>query len=375
MINSLPEWTAYFNRIYTKLSLAKQVMDNIGTDPWGSTPPTVRRFIESRSDYQQLCDEVVYILKKRIRDCGIEVASISSRAKTLSSFLEKLERKSYDDAFCEVTDLAGVRVVALYSRDLPIIEEVIRKDFEIVEKVDKLNEMEVDQFGYGAIHFVIRLGEHTSGARYDDLKELVCEIQTRTVLQDAWAIIQHHLVYKRESDVPRELQRKLNSLAGLFETADDQFQSIRDLREKYIADVRDLSLNREAFLQTPVNADSIEEYLRWRFPDRVISFGEKLGGIMTMLSVYKNEPMTFRDIEEIIEQTKSLRDKLRNAIWPSLKLYLEENYETNINNPTAVTELVWGLSLLDENILHDPRLPILYKEGIMKLRSGLSSNN
>jgi ppGpp synthetase/RelA/SpoT-type nucleotidyltranferase len=69
--------------------------------------------------------------------------------------------------------------------------------------------------------------------RYDDLKKLVCEIQVRTVLQDAWAIIDHHLSYKQESDVPKILRRKLNSLAGLVETAHDQFDQC-GMNEKII---------------------------------------------------------------------------------------------------------------------------------------------
>lgn len=168
----------------------------------------------------------------------------------------------------EITDLTGARVVCLYRSDLAKVAEVVRRKFDLIEELDKARELDVDQFSYGAMHFVVRLGKRSAGARYDDLKQLLCEIQIRTVVQDAWAIIQHHLVYKRESQVPTQLQRKLNSLAGLFETVDDQFESIRKERETYLAGVRESVEQPDAFLRTDLNLDSFAEYLNWRFAGR-----------------------------------------------------------------------------------------------------------
>jgi putative GTP pyrophosphokinase len=197
---------------------------------------------------------------------GIEVASITSRAKTLPSFLGKIGGKPADDPLSEITDLAGVRVVCLYRSDLPKIEQVIQEEFQVKEKVDKLEEQGADRFGYGAIHFLVSLGKKSSGARYDDLKGLLCEIQTRTVAQDAWAIISHHLLYKQESAAPSALQRKLNSLAGLFETADDQFDAIRLQREAYLREIQEKKAVPDILAQE-LNLDTLMAYAQWRFPD------------------------------------------------------------------------------------------------------------
>lgn len=270
-------------------------------DPWLTRPDLIRHFLDIRPSYEDLCRETQYILTKKIKDKNIEISAITSRAKTLNSFLEKLDRKPYEDPFDEITDFAGTRVVCLYIDDIPLIEKIIRKEFNVIEKVDKLSEKSADQFGYGAIHFVVRLGEKASGARYDDLKRLVCEIQLRTVLQDAWAIIDHHLVYKNEAAVPKALQRKLNSLAGLFETADDQFQQIRKQRSEYVEEIRKSTEAPKEFLARALDLDSYREYLKWRFPDQPLEAFENQTGIH--LTVYQKAGFkTLGDLQQAFDE-------------------------------------------------------------------------
>jgi ppGpp synthetase/RelA/SpoT-type nucleotidyltranferase len=240
---------------------------NSGLDRlWRSRPEVIAEFVARRPDYEQLCAEVHYILERRLKARGVEVASIASRAKTLPSFLDKIGGKPPDNPLSKVTDLAGVRVVCLYRSDLPKIEEVIREEFQVKEKVDKLEEHGADRFGYGAIHFVVSLGKKSSGARYDDLRGLLCEIQTRTVAQDAWAIISHHLLYKQESAAPSALRRRLNSLAGVFETADDQFDALRLEREAYLREIEAKKASADILAQE-VNVDTLNAYVRWRLPN------------------------------------------------------------------------------------------------------------
>src|SRR5215218_5272203 len=234
---------------------------------WKENTESIKRFIDGQSDYEKLCAEVAYILNRELNKEEIEFSTITYRAKTLNSFLEKIQRKAYRDPVSEITDFAGVRVVCLYIDDLPRLERVIDEQFEIVEKIDKLTNRKSDQFGYGAIHFVVRLGKNASGARYDDLKNLVCEIQTRTVLQDAWAIIDHHLVYKNESNIPTVLRSRLNLLAGNFKTTDEKFSDLRAEREEYLKRVAASEINSEKFLENELNLDSFVRYAQWKFPE------------------------------------------------------------------------------------------------------------
>lgn len=271
------------------------------SDPWVSSPDLVREFMGVRPSYEELCREVEYILRKRLGGSDVEISAVTSRAKTLNSFLGKLVRKSYADPLSEVTDLAGVRVVCLYLDDIPAIDQIINDEFRVVERVDKLAEKQPNEFGYGALHFIVRLGKRSSGARYDDLRNLPCEIQVRTALQDAWAIIEHHLVYKSESAAPPEIQRKLGRLAAQLEDADDRFQQIRRERTVYVEAIRESTGERERFLATRLNLDSFKEYLVWKLPDRPVELGA--GQMGFNLKVLQDAGYsTLDDIEQALDQ-------------------------------------------------------------------------
>jgi len=277
---------------------------------WDERPEIIRAFIEIRQQYEQLCSEIAYILRKRMNDNEIEFSTITSRAKTLKSFTEKLSRKQYDEPLKNVTDLAGVRLVYLYKSDRSKIEKIIEAEFEVIEIVDKVEEQEADKFGYGALHYLVNLGRKSSGARYDDLKGLICEVQVRTVLQDAWAIIDHHLSYKHESDVPKILKRKLNSLSGLFETADDQFDRVREEQEEYRQTIKNTLKSRSKFLEQETDLDTFTEFLKWKFPKKGAAAGNRhLSRILSVaLSLGYNK---LSDLNKMLNRTQKARAAMR----------------------------------------------------------------
>ena len=261
---------------------------------WSEKTEIIKHFIDQRADYEKLCAEVAYILNRELGKNQIEFSAITHRAKTLNSFLEKIQRKSYHDPIAEITDFAGVRIVCLYVDDLLKVENIIAEHFEIVEKIDKLTDKKKDQFGYGAIHFIARLGKSSSGARYDDLKNLVCEIQIRTVLQDAWAIIDHHLVYKNESNIPTILKSRLNLLAENFQAADEEFKSIRTEREEYLTGIAESENNEDLFLNNELNLDSFVRYAQWKFPK--LPSGEQVLDVPFFL-----KPLTEMNLKKLVD--------------------------------------------------------------------------
>ncbi len=75
---------------------------------------------------------------------------------------------------------------------------VIESNFDVRERIDKAAELGVDRMGYNGKAFVVALRTRYAGGRYEGITALNCEIQFRTILQDAWAIIHQQLVYKNE---------------------------------------------------------------------------------------------------------------------------------------------------------------------------------
>jgi hypothetical protein len=83
-------------------------------------------------------------------------------------------------------------------------------------------------FGYRSLHYVCRAeGGLPAEARF--------EIQVRTLLEHAWAEIEHDLGYKSPEAIPAAARRRLHRLAGLLELADQEFGAIRRELDAYAA--------------------------------------------------------------------------------------------------------------------------------------------
>jgi ppGpp synthetase/RelA/SpoT-type nucleotidyltranferase len=251
--------------------------------------------------HQRLCDEVKYILEKKIKMLDVEVGRLSSRAKTLASFCEKIERKHYKKPMEEIADLSGVRIVYLYASDRDKLERLVEEEFEVLEKVDKVNDQGVEKFGYGALHYIVALKEQHAGARYDDLRGIRCEIQIRTILQDAWAVVAHHLSYKHENDIPNELKRKLHALSGMFETADDQFERLNLARIEYQNNVKaSIISNSEMSLEAELNLDNLLAYMAWKFPRRDTSSRDSAADLLEELHRFQYGKL--KDIDSAVNR-------------------------------------------------------------------------
>jgi putative GTP pyrophosphokinase len=309
-------------------------LENAVSQAWKDKPETIRSYYENLSTYQRLCEEVEYILDKKIKYSGIKIGSLTSRAKTLESFCEKIQRKKYDDPMREITDLSGVRIVFLYSSDRIRLEQLIESEFHVIEKVDKFAQQKVEQFGYGALHYIIKLKEQHAGARYDDLRNASCEIQIRTILQDAWSVVAHHLSYKQEEDIPNELRRKLHALSGLFEIGDDQFEGLNRSRTEYQLRVAEsLDSAAETSLDTDLNLDSLLGYLASRFPDREPSTQDNVADLLHELNKFGYKSL--REVEEVIKAAL-------DALLAQEKVYPPSNSDTDEETQYVGVGLVRG---------------------------------
>jgi putative GTP pyrophosphokinase len=114
------------------------------------------------------------------------------------------------------------------------VDEVLKTEFEIVEKSNKgMQLIASDRFGYQSIHYLVRIKSDRGGlAEYERFAGHLAEIQVRTILQHAWAEIEHDIQYKSSISIPTEIRRRFVALAGMLEIADREFQAIEDANKR-----------------------------------------------------------------------------------------------------------------------------------------------
>lgn len=195
---------------------------------------------------------------------GLPIHTIEARAKTILSFANKATKPSREDAskpeypspLKDITDLAAARIITYFPDALRQVEEIIGKEFTVIERSDKSVAFEKSgRLGYQSIHFLVRLGPARAPLReYSAFADLVCEIQIRTILQHAWAEMEHDIQYKSPEQIPTEIRRRFAALAGLIEIADREFQAIQDAD----ADLKN-SIKALLVTGTPVISESTSE--------------------------------------------------------------------------------------------------------------------
>jgi putative GTP pyrophosphokinase len=286
--------------------------------------------------YEKLVDEVHFALNREIAKEGIKIASLERRVKSKDSFLDKIERKRYENPLEEITDIAGVRVVCLFEIDVEIIGFLIRNLFDVKASESKTELLGFDKMGYQGDHYVVSLGlgpRRFSGPRYDDLVGYKCEIQVRTILQDAWAQLSHHLVYKSEASVPDPVKRKLNNVTSLLEIAQGVFDDAERTREDYANDIEGIQKESlSEFLSQPINRETLAAYSRWKYPDLPISG--------------KAQELLIRDLDH--DRYKTLSDLNRVVVEASdaVHLYQKDRPEWFKNGTDFLTK---SLGFVDEN--------------------------
>jgi len=192
-------------------------------------------------------------LSDAFRQAGLLVAAIESRVKAYDSLAGKLELKGHKYAsLADITDILGLRVITFYIDDVDKVASAVERLFEIdwENSIDKRKIHEIDSFGYLSLHYICSVKDFPY--RF--------EIQMRTLLQHAWANMDHDTGYKSGVEIPKRYMRNMSRLAGMLELVDDEFSKIRieltDYRRKVQSLVRSGNLS-----EVPLDGDTFRSYL------------------------------------------------------------------------------------------------------------------
>ncbi len=209
---------------------------------------------ETYQSYTEYFNEIMKKVVEKLQN-NIKLSAqptYKSRVKSFDSYYKKVIRLKPQKVTekCDLiylTDMMGIRMICAFLEDINLAVEQIKNLFEIKEVEVKGAEKKFSEFGYESTHVLVGIPKEfipPLTGKYENLKpisaEIVCEIQIRTILQDAWAEVEHELIYKSEfSPFDMPLRRKLASMNASLSLADIIFQEIRDYQNKLQGEIEE----------------------------------------------------------------------------------------------------------------------------------------
>jgi ppGpp synthetase/RelA/SpoT-type nucleotidyltranferase len=181
------------------------------------------------------------VLEKHIwqalRDSNLRPLMVAARAKSLESMRAKLLQKPYKRPRSQLTDRLGVRVILYHAREVDDVADLLRQTLTVREShsSDKRLTLGLREFGYRSYHLVASLHDTTTSTpQLRELRGRVFEVQIRSLLEHAWAEIEHEVVYKSDANWPREIKRRFASIAGVLELLEHEFEELEGSAEHLI---------------------------------------------------------------------------------------------------------------------------------------------
>jgi len=188
------------------------------------------KFITARDhitkDLIEAVEKSVYCLSSR--------PTVIGRSKEFDSYYKKYLKLLKENPGCEplITDLIALRVICPFLEDQAAVEKLIREHFTVLELDRKGAHFSFKEFGYESVHLLIEIPDELI-AKYGDCGTKAAELQIRTILQDAWAEVEHELVYKAEfTPFDDPMKRRLAAVNASLSLADSIFQEIRSYQRQ-----------------------------------------------------------------------------------------------------------------------------------------------
>ncbi|MBE0502191.1 MAG: RelA/SpoT domain-containing protein [Desulfuromonadales bacterium] len=199
-----------------------------------------RAFYDSHSAlFDKVLKDYIQIISTLLQDEAVgEVTKIEGRVKDREECIKKFHRKYQNRLESDekpyrikdyLSDLIGIRIICLYEDQIELVSAVLKKHFTIIDVTDKISAVENTEasFGYKGLHMDISLTpEMTCQSKYQACADYPFEVQIRSLIQDAWSVLDHKIKYKKS--IPNALKRRINLLSALFELADREFKEIRN---------------------------------------------------------------------------------------------------------------------------------------------------
>lgn len=155
------------------------------------------------------------------------IEHVRARLKSPASIIEKARRigcaMEFDEIERHVLDIAGVRVVCSFVSDVYTMFDLLTShpDVTVLEVEDYIADPKPN--GYRSLHTTLTVPVLQS----DGIRDVVVELQFRTVAMDSWASIEHKLLYKYDGRVPDTLAEALRLASEEARVLDERMEHLR----------------------------------------------------------------------------------------------------------------------------------------------------
>lgn len=259
-------------------------------------------------------------------DAGIDPHAIIYRVKSRTSAEYKIDK--YRDkygSFSELHDMLGIRVITHLGSEVRSVVKALEENFSIDDdrSKNKADILDAEKFGYLSVHLIAAVDDgrkkFPEWARFSNVE---FEIQVRTVLQHAWAEIEHDLGYKSpHGTISKGYRRRFARLASLLEIADEEFDKLaKELlarEEKITSDLRKMN-------KTSIDAKSVRKFALTN--ETIRSIESRVAEDLSLeLSPAENvgyynvratelQSVGFVSLEQIIDYARPIQDQIASFI-------------------------------------------------------------
>lgn len=175
---------------------------------------------------QELTTKFNHLIKEH-HDRGYysSIERVEGRIKTISSILDKCEKKgiSIEEIPEKIEDIAGIRIICQFVEDIDRVVELIHNRSDLKVKLEKDYVKEPKDSGYRSYHMIVWYTVET----LDGTKEIMAEIQIRTLAMNFWATVEHSLQYKYKQHIPKEIEERLLKSADAVVQLDREMSQVR----------------------------------------------------------------------------------------------------------------------------------------------------
>ncbi len=157
------------------------------------------------------------------------ISAIKSRLKNLKSIRDKLIKNDFplsvDSIEENLNDVAGVRVICSFERDVYLLAEALlsQDDIELITKKDYISAPKEN--GYRSLHLIVAVPIYL----VNEKRTMRVEIQLRTIAMDSWATLEHQLRYKKNIEFTEEMAEELYLCSKLSADLDHKMDNLRKL--------------------------------------------------------------------------------------------------------------------------------------------------